>query len=40
VDSLVGGLRLIFSRLNDGSQGIRMEDIKEIDLRFKNPVLR
>jgi hypothetical protein len=40
VDSLIGGLRLIFSRLNDGSQGIRMEDIKEIDLRFKNPVLR
>ena len=40
VDSLVGGLRLIFSRLNDESQGIRMEDIKEIDLRFKNPVLR
>ena len=40
VDSLVGGLRLIFSRLNDESQGIRMEDIREIDLRFKNPILR
>lgn len=40
VDVLVGSLRLIFSRLNEGSQGIKMEDIKEIDLRFANPVLR
>jgi hypothetical protein len=40
VDVLVGSLRLIFSRLNEGSQGIRMEDVREIDLRFKNPVLR
>ncbi len=40
VDVLVGGLRLIFSRLNEGSQGIRMEDVGEIDLRFKNPILK
>lgn len=40
VDVLVGGLRLIFSRLNDETNGIRMEDVTEIDLRFKNPVLR
>lgn len=37
---LIGSLRLIFSRLNDGSEGIRMNDIREIDLRFKNPVLK
>lgn len=40
VDVLIGSLRLIFSRLNEGSQGIRMEDVREIDLRFKNVVLR
>lgn len=40
VDVLVGSLRLIFSRLNEGTQGIRMEDVREIDLRFKSPVLR
>lgn len=40
VDVLVGSLRIIFSRLNEGTQGIRMEDVHEIDLRFKNPVLR
>lgn len=40
IDVLVGSLRLIFSRLNEGNQGIRMEDISEIDLRFKNPILR
>ncbi len=37
---LIGSLRLIFSRLNDGSEGIRMNEIKEIDLRYKNPILR
>lgn len=37
---LIGSLRLIFSRLNDESEGIRMNEIHEIDLRFKNPVLR
>ncbi|MDP3918115.1 MAG: hypothetical protein Q8Q30_03010 [Candidatus Woesebacteria bacterium] len=36
-DVLLGSLRLIFSRLNDEVKGIRIE---EIDLRFKNPVLR
>ena len=40
IDTLVGSLRLIFSRLNDEGEGIRMEDIKEIDLRFNNAVLR
>ena len=40
IDVLVGGLRLIFSRLNDESEGIRMGDIREIDLRFANPILR
>jgi len=40
VDTLIGSLRLIFSRLNDESQGIKMEDIKEIDLRFKSAILR
>ncbi len=39
-DVLVGSLRLIFSRLNDESEGIRMNEIREIDLRFKNPILR
>jgi len=40
VDVLVGNFRLIFSRLNDESEGIRMSDISEIDLRFVNPILR
>lgn len=39
-DVLVGSLRLIFSRLNDRINGIRIEDTREIDLRFKNPILR
>lgn len=40
VDVLIGGLRVIFSRLNDNDEGIKMDYVKEIDLRFKNPVLR
>jgi len=40
VDVLIGSLRLIFSRLNENVNGIRMEDTREIDLRFKNVVLR
>ena len=40
VSFLVGSLRLIFSRLNDETEGIRMNEIREIDLRYKNPVLR
>jgi hypothetical protein len=40
VDLLVGSLRIIFSRLNDETEGIRMNEIREIDLRYKNPVLR
>ncbi len=39
-DVLLGSLRLIFSRLNDETKGIRIEDTKEIDLRFKNALLR
>lgn len=40
IDVLAGSLRLIFSRLNDESKGIKMSDIKEVDLRFKNAILR
>lgn len=40
IDTLVGSLRLVFSRLNDESQGIKMEDVREIDLRFKDVVLK
>jgi len=38
IDVLVGSLRLIFSRLNEVPQGIKI--VREIDLRFANPVLR
>ncbi len=40
IDLLAGSLKLIFSRLNEGSEGIRMEDVREIDFRFKNPIIR
>lgn len=40
VNLLIGSARLIFSRLNDETEGIRMNEIREIDLRYKNPVLR
>lgn len=40
VDSLIGAIRLINSRLNESNNGIRMENVHEIDLRFKNPVIR
>lgn len=40
VDVLAGSLKLIFSRLNDETRGIRIYDIREIDLRFKSPILR
>ncbi len=39
-DLIVGSLRLIFSRLNQGTEGIRMDEVREIDLRYKNPILR
>lgn len=39
-DVLIGALRLIYSRLNEENKGIRMENIREIDLRYKNPVIR
>ncbi len=40
IDYLTGAVRLIFSRLNEGKEGFRMEDVAEIDLRFKDPILR
>lgn len=40
IDFILGSIRLIFSRLNDNKEGIRINNIKELDLRFKNPVLR
>lgn len=40
IDYLVGGLQIIFSRLNDNELATKMNNISEIDLRFKNPVLR
>ncbi len=40
VNLLIGSLRLTISRLNDEAEGIRMNEIAEIDLRYKNPVLR
>ena len=40
-DVLLGALRLLIERLNDASKDSRMnEGITEIDLRFKNPVLK
>lgn len=39
-DVLLGALRLVLSRLNDEEEAIRIEGIREIDLRFRNPVLR
>lgn len=38
--ALIGALRLIYSRLNQSDKGIRIENVREIDLRFKNPVVR
>lgn len=38
--ALVGALRLVIFRLNEGSEDLRIESVKTIDLRFKNPVLR
>lgn len=39
-DVAVGAVRLIYSRLNEGKEGFRMEDVSEIDLRYDNPVVR
>lgn len=38
--ALIGALRLIYSRLNESDKGIRIENVREIDLRYKNPVIR
>lgn len=41
LDVLLGALRLIINRLNASAKDTRIEtSVKEIDLRFKNPVLR
>ncbi len=39
-DALLGGLKLIMSRLNKIAQDSKIEGVTEIDLRFKNPVVR
>lgn len=39
-DYMIGSLRIIFSRLNDSNQGITMDEISGIDLRYKNPILQ
>lgn len=38
-DYILGAIRIIFSRLNQNDEGLRM-NTKEIDLRFNNPILR
>ncbi len=43
IDLLIGSMTLILSRLKQSQEEFRIEDnrkIREIDLRFKNPVLR
>lgn len=37
---LLGGANLIISRLNKSGEDLRIGSVKEIDLRFKNPILR
>ena len=37
---LMGSLRLILSRLNDEREGLKIERVSRIDLRFRNPVLK
>ncbi len=39
-NALLGGLKLILSRLNEPDKDVKIESVKEIDLRFKNPVLK
>ena len=39
-DALIGALRLILSRLNEPNKDVKIDSVKEIDLRFKNPVLK
>lgn len=40
LEYIIGSIRLIFSRLNKGDEGIRMDEISVIDLRFNNPILK
>lgn len=40
IDYLVGSLRIIYSRLNQEEKDSKINNIREIDLRFKNPVIR
>ena len=37
---LVGSLQMIFYKLNTSREEFKIENIKEIDLRFKNPIIR
>lgn len=39
-DVLTGSLRIIISRLMQGAEELRIDNASEIDLRFKNPVIR
>ncbi len=37
---LLGSLKVVLSRLNENAKDAKIERVSEIDLRFKNPVLR
>lgn len=39
-DVLLGSMKLILSRLNQDKDNLRIGKVKEIDLRYKNPVIR
>lgn len=39
-DILLGSMKLILSRLNQGGNSPKIGKVKEIDLRYKNPVIR
>ena len=39
-DILLGSMKLILSRLNQSQNTLKIGKVKEIDLRYKNPILR
>lgn len=39
-DILLGSIKLILSRLNQDENSLKIGKVKEIDLRYKNPVIR
>ncbi len=39
-EALIGSARFIISRLMTGQENLRIDNVSQIDLRFKNPVLR